>query len=199
MGWLVNDHGLPYGETVDSHLRKRMCAFVPGSNVRGTILASALVGSTWYAAQRIERASEKPFTTALVVLTTRRGGCFGYKDMSEACGPCEVDCPKRIMDLLSPVSDLPHASCAQDWRDRVVARRAEKARQRKAISNLTPGARIKLAEPVRFSSGFEADEFTVLPRCRRQHGTHLGHPSRPGVRFKLSASTVAKATLIPEA
>ncbi len=51
---------------------------------------------------------------------------YGWKDMSEEMGPHITDCPRRIMDLLSPVDDLfPVGSSsrewAQAWRDKVDA------------------------------------------------------------------------------
>lgn len=52
---------------------------------------------------------------------------FGYKDMDETCGPNEVDCPKRIFDLLTGEPE----GYAKEWRERVAARLAEKAARAK--------------------------------------------------------------------
>src|SRR5262245_11205903 len=46
--------------------------------------------------------------TALVVLTRRVPKDyynFGYKDLDEFMGPCESDCPERLLDMLSPLKD----------------------------------------------------------------------------------------------
>lgn len=34
--------------------------------------------------------------------------------MNETCGPCECNCPKRILDLLTPTSN----ETAKEWRNR---------------------------------------------------------------------------------
>lgn len=57
---------------------------------------------------------------------------FGYKDMDETCGPCEAQCPERILDLLTPTE---HAY-ALDWRARCRAyHAARKARPKIKIGD----------------------------------------------------------------
>lgn len=56
---------------------------------------------------------------------------FGYKDMDESMGPCESECPERILDLLTP-TEYEHA---KDWRARCRAYHAA----RKARPKITPG------------------------------------------------------------
>ena len=46
---------------------------------------------------------------------------FGYKDMDETCGPVDKDCPRKILELLTPLEEwLPADSYgfkwAADWR-----------------------------------------------------------------------------------
>src|SRR3546814_15808616 len=68
-----------------------------------TVLASSMVGSTYYAAcERIE-ASGGRAVFAVVCLTRpssgARDGCtFGYKDMTETMSPCESECPAATLD-----------------------------------------------------------------------------------------------------
>jgi len=38
---------------------------------------------------------------------------FGYKDMDEGCGPCECDCPEKILKLLTPTTN----EYALKWRE----------------------------------------------------------------------------------
>jgi hypothetical protein len=83
-------------------------------------LDGARVGNTVYlAVKSTDKKSGRSFVLAVVILisNTKRYG-FGYKDMDEAMGPCECACPERIIRLLSPVTDLPHAGYAADWRAR---------------------------------------------------------------------------------
>src|SRR3546814_19605923 len=53
------------------------------------------------------------------------GYIFGYKDMDETMGPCEADCPARILDLLTPTDK----EYAREWRARCCANLARRARQ----------------------------------------------------------------------
>ena len=95
------------------------------------ILASALVNRrTYYAACR-QRNHEtgKAETFALVCLVKynprdREGLVFGYKDMSETMGPCEAECPAKILDLLGSTT----SANALDWRARCHAALARQGR-----------------------------------------------------------------------
>jgi hypothetical protein len=78
----------------------------------------------------IERAHQTD-TFALVCLVRdntkdRDGRNFGVKDMSETMGPCEAECPAKILDLLAPTT----SEYALAWRARsraVIARRSRPA------------------------------------------------------------------------
>lgn len=111
-----------------------------------TIVDSAMVGSVWYAAARIERTGA---VTALVVLTARARGTynFGYKDMSESMGPCYHDCPARILDRLTPTD----SDYANEWR---AACRAKLARPMPVL-----GDRVTFAHPLTFTGGDVLDTF----------------------------------------
>lgn len=82
---------------------------------------------------------------------------FGYKDMEESMGPCEHDCPRAILEMLSPVSEVYEgklAEWAQAWRDRCWAR----INERKARRPLKKGAIVKFAHELQWTSGFKAQE-----------------------------------------
>ena len=82
------------------------------------VLASATVGSTWYAALACrDPANSNEIVTALVVLFTRgRGGRFGCKTMDETMGPYERRCPARILGMLSPLERFAQPGFAAAWR-----------------------------------------------------------------------------------
>lgn len=81
---------------------------------------------------------------------------WGYKDLTESCGPVECDCPKRILDLLTPTNHE-HAIA---WR----------ARCREALTKRMPkiGTKVRFAHPIRFTDGTEEREFTVVRVGRRR-------------------------------
>src|SRR3546814_18607482 len=77
--------------------------------------------------------------------------------MEESMGPCEADCPARILDLLTPTDK----EYAREWRTRCRANLEFRARQ------LADGDRIRLPEPMTFSDGNVLQEFVVAKRGRR--------------------------------
>ena len=94
------------------------------------VLRSSMVGSTYYAAmERLNKQTGEKRVIGVVCLTHVDHGDFGMKSMSESMGPCESDCPKAILYLLSPTDD----EWALKWRDRCRKRVAERK------SKPTPG------------------------------------------------------------
>lgn len=84
---------------------------------------------------------------------------FGYKDMTEFAGPAVVDCPKRIIDKLTPIDEIVKLDSelgensikwARDWRQEVL----DNANIKKARNNsLQKGGILKTSEPLLFNSG----------------------------------------------
>ena len=130
---------------------------------RLTVLASSMVGSTYYAAaERIETAGGRQ-VFAIVCLTKTstgaRDGCtFGYKDMTEHMGPNESECPASILDELTETD----SEYAQTWRDRCRANLVQRKLQN-AKPTPKPGQTIVFDEPMRFSDGQERARFEVVP------------------------------------
>lgn len=63
---------------------------------------------------------------------------FSYKDMSETMEPFYYDCPKSILDVLSPTDN----ECALTWR-RKCRERIEKKKEKTSLSNLPVGSKIQ--------------------------------------------------------
>lgn len=105
------------------------------------VLDSAVVKlKTFYAAvEQVERATGERRVWAAVFLlgfAPKAEYNFGYKDMDETCGPCEAECPERILDLLTETE----YQYAIDWRARCRAKIAA----RRARPKLKPGMTIEL-------------------------------------------------------
>lgn len=98
MGW-TSYHATHYKKgKVD---RKAECdaLFADGYEV----IKSAMVGSTYYAAVK-----HKEDVVAVICLTSTDSKDyfnFAYKDMDETMGPYKYDCPKGILDLLTPTEN----------------------------------------------------------------------------------------------
>jgi|TARA_R110000851_G_scaffold13455_4_gene46019 hypothetical protein len=146
-----------------------------GSN---EVLKSSFVGSTYYAAIKVQRRGEATdhasieYTIAAVVKTSCSQGEFCYKSMDETMGPALSQCPASILKLLSPLEELEQLGVvvgvglkyASEWRERCL-KHAESKKQRVRLQN---GDRIKLPYTVRFVGSLECDTFTKvdLPRKR---------------------------------
>ena len=100
MGWTF----LHLNTTPEDYIRSM---YTWGTN---ECLDVAKVGNTYYAAVRSDAG-----IFAHVVLTSRHNRDyfnFGYKPISEDSGPCETQCPARILKLLTPTEH----EWAKEWR-----------------------------------------------------------------------------------
>jgi hypothetical protein len=100
------------------------------------VLDSALVRmKTFYAAvERIDKTTGEREVWAAVILCNyapKDRYNFGWKDMDETMGPCETECPERILKLLTPTE----SKYAQEWREACWKRIHDK----KARPKLEPG------------------------------------------------------------
>ena len=113
------------------------------------VLKSSMVGSTYYAAVKktkfaTETEPEKSIIFAAVCLTSTNMKDyynFSYKDMDETCGPYQCDCPKGILDLLTPTD----SEFANNWRERCYAN-LEKKKDKNSLSKLPIGSVIKYTD-----------------------------------------------------
>lgn len=130
---------------------------------KSTVLASAKVGNVIYAA--VHNAYKvKPDVTShlldadnscvygLVILTRSPKNEFLWKNISEECGPHESNCPLKILEMLTPLSE--NAEWAKAWRKRC-RENAFKPKTR----TLKAGTVIKYATPLNFGKAGSDDTF----------------------------------------
>jgi len=193
MGWLYQNDKLRHETPVQYFTREF-------SHENGTlhakVLDAAAVRGTVYAAIRNTNTvtGESYVFCAVILFRNNERDGFGYKDMDEGCGPCEVDCPQRIMKLLSPVADLPSPGYAADWRARVAAARDARASAKARLGKLSRGDTIILPAPAHFPKiGIAAARFTVVELRRR---TPIFVPEgHPAFRCRLHRATLATAAV----
>lgn len=187
MGWLISYQKLRHDETPDSYLRG-LWAGMKGRE----IIASATVGNTWYAALRIEREGKPVEIAALVYLFSRGkpGEGFGYKSMDETMGPCEAECPARILDLLTPTE----YEYAIAWRAQCRANLANKAKASLTRSAIKPGMRLKLSRPLTYGA-LQLDTFTVVPTPPRNRGIIATAEGGNGL-YRVPTSAISTATIL---
>lgn len=92
--------------------------------------------------------------------------------MDESMGPCESDCPARILNQLSPFKDESKHKYAADWRKRC------RANLEKTALKLRDGMTVKLPEPLTFTDGSKLDTFTVRKNGRKFRFYNGGMPYR---------------------
>ena len=98
-----------------------------------------------YRIKDIEKNEDKVIGIVILV-DYARDGHFGYKDMDESMGPNYYNCPKRILDLLTPTE----YEYAQEWR-RLCYENADRA---KLVKNLKHGQMIDLEYPLDFGKHY---------------------------------------------
>lgn len=152
MGWTVHyRHNSPQGHAAEKAEIVNLFTPAENSGVTFDVLQASKVGSVWYVAVRMTGANPAPyiadadgsFVFCAVILTSRKNGEWGYKDMTETMGPVESKAPASILAKLSPLDDSDRATYAREWR----------ARCRAYAARVKPrhGDRVKLAEPVPFT------------------------------------------------
>jgi len=161
MGWTTTRRDP--GQSVKDFLREQVnCENKSG---RWFVLDLAIVSlRTAYMAVEIVKRNQE---TGELDLSTKRVVAFvfllqywpkdehniGYKDMDETMGPCEAECPAKILDLLTEL--LPTEEYAAAWR----AKCREHIADRKLLK-LKVGQEI-YTDPIMFSDGREREHFHV--------------------------------------
>lgn len=122
------------------------------------VLKSSMVGSTYYAAVKplkkykdvntkeiIDIPKEEQRVFGVVFLTSvdnKDYYNFAYKDMDESMGPYKYDCPKSILDLLTPTE----SKYANEWRKACYENLAKK-KNPNGLNKLPVGTVIKVVMP----------------------------------------------------
>jgi hypothetical protein len=143
-------------------------------------------GATVYAIMWRETVGAPRVYFGMVFMTKRAKGEFGYKDVSEDCGPYQYGAPLRMINMLDQLAPDP-SGYAAGWRAAVRERHAVKrARPVFAVGMrvLLGGREYELLAPRKSWSG-------------RAAGWLVVDVSNSG-RYRMSAQQAARATLAPE-
>lgn len=112
-----------------------------------TLLDAVLVGTTVYAAvEVITKETGKCDVRASVILTNydRRDNHFMTKHIGEESGPTQCACPKKILDMLTPID----SQWANEWREACLKHHEKQAMRRKMSAGKLPvGTVIRLNNP----------------------------------------------------
>lgn len=136
---------------------------------RYEVLKSSMVGSTYYAAVKrtIFATADKPesiqvFGTVCLTSTDSKDYYnFAYKDMDESMGPYKYDCPKGILDLLTPTEN----EYANEWR-KACYEHLVKKKNPSSLNNLPVGTVIKVIMPFNTNYFREGQEVKLI-KCKK--------------------------------
>lgn len=151
MGWLFSPEWPTKDALVKHLIADDSCTHAdnradgPVTEVRGTArtIAHAVHGNHLWSVIEFDYPTAPQFNTrfiALFLMASGRQDGWGYKDLEETMGPCEVDCPLRFLDLV-PAPDLGAHPYAAGWRDNVRAFHAGKLNRRRVTKDVQPGQR----------------------------------------------------------
>ena len=201
MGWLFYTDRRVQTYADEKTEIKRLCTFETDTR-RTTPVKVSKVGSTWYAAAKVESLDAAPledrtyviekdgsFTFGAVFLTRYDDGCWGYKDMEESAGPCESRAPLSVLNLLSELKDPD--SYAHAWRQR--------CRDWAAIPDYAEGDKIKLASPVTLSDGSTCQIVTATHYRRGRQKRRCYRIEETGGLVRLSRASLAGSELLSSA
>lgn len=110
MGWDYHHEVAPYD-------RRAICRSNIGNGYE--VIKDAVVGTTYYAAVKSPHDGK---VGAVIILTKidRNGYCnFGMKFMDEEMGPYRNDCPRSVLDALSPTDNKYAIEWRQACRDKL--------------------------------------------------------------------------------
>ena len=126
--------------------------------------------------------SKGEVVAGIFLLDYRSDGEFCYKDMDESMGPYQVNCPERILKLLTGEP----TGYAKKWREacwlNVNNRKRIKAKEAFYLDN-----------PIQFSDGTRCSEFILHPYKRNRYACTVD-----GVVCKLNQDTLNKIKFYEE-
>jgi hypothetical protein len=129
------------------------------------VLKSSMVGSTYYAAVKmLNETTGYENVSAVVCLTSTNNKDyfnFAYKDMDETMGPFKYDCPKGILDLLTPTENEYALQWRQACRDNLAAKKNPNS-----FNKLPVGTLIKVVMPFDTKYFKEGQEIRLLKRTK---------------------------------
>lgn len=158
MGW--NTGYKPKGQSLTDFFTQQggLRWTVPGLTYR--VLDAALVNFTEYyaAVEKMNHETGERVVWAAIFRIrmyrmTRHDGNFAWKDQDETCGCLELNCPARLLKLLTPTDN----ANANEWRAACWAR----LNARKQAPTLKPGLAIAFTPGLAFRNGSTHDRMEV--------------------------------------
>lgn len=121
------------------------------------VLKSSMAGSTYYAAVKNKQNEEVFAVITMTIIDMKDYYNFSYKMMDETYGVGLYDCPKSILDLLTPTDN----EYAIQWRNKCRSRIDGK---KNGLGKLPIGARVKVIAPYETNYFNKDNEFIMIKK-----------------------------------
>lgn len=163
-----------------------------GSNDSGAsweFIDKVTKGNVFYAVCKFTAPNNDPVFYGVVVQFSRSKGEFGYKELTENCGPYSANAPIRMIDLLdklAPIDPLDARQSAQwalKWRQKC---RENAKRKPKTI--------VKKGDIVKFSP--HGREFELISPAGPRRGWHVKVFGACGSTYRASAVQINRCIVI---
>ena len=155
MGWLFS-HREPKREPLKEWIIDKVNCEDESRSWKVLDCAIVNFSTAYMAAEYVNKKDGSRRVIALVLLIRHHRGEYcnwGYKDMDETMGPCENQCPKRILELLTPLTE--EDGYAKQWR-------LDCWKNIALSEKLKPGVKINTKEKVSFGSYGECSHFELI-------------------------------------
>jgi hypothetical protein len=151
-----------------------------------TIMKQSLVGNhLWVLAKYHPTETDSKVFIGLFLLSYFKGDeGYGYKDISEDMGPCEVSCPKSFIIEAEKYGEGSN-NYAKEWRKKVLAYHEAKKAKRKAVEKLAAGQVVRL-----YNKHYKLEQ-----NAGKRRGW-LAKEIDTGIVYRLTARQVNIATLV---
>ena len=163
MGWTGKNISRGFSYADEKALIQDVLSWPGGGEFTASLLQLSRQGSVWYAAVQFLPADPGHFadhayyvadpidgsiTWAAVILTSRSGYDFMYKDLEESMGPYKCSAPASLINKLSPLKDgtTGAADIIRAWRGSALAQQV----LQKKVRGLKDGDVINLKDAARF-------------------------------------------------
>ncbi len=163
-----------------------------GSNDSGAsweFIDKATKGNVFYAVCKFSSSGNDPVFYGVVVQFSRAKGEFGYKELTENCGPYSANAPVRmiyLLDKLAPIDPLDARESAQwalKWRNKC----RENAKRK-------PKTTVKKGDIVKFSPNGRV--FELISPAGPRRGWHVKLLGFNGSQYRASAYQVNRCIVL---
>lgn len=147
------------------------------------VLASSKRGNIVYQAIRNNKEGNVFAGVILISMDNKDYFNFHYKVMSENSGPCGTDCPKKILNLLTPTD----SEWANEWRAK---------QNKKTSTKLQEGDKVEFDDEISFCDGSKHKTF-IVTHYYKGGRKHIGFMAN-GELYNISGYTKLKYRVIKE-